>query len=185
MTNNQRIYHALFSFINSIIDQRITTIKNLCLLMTGVFLSHSIYLSEIADELPISGKTDSLVQRIRRFLKNEKIDDQAMYHPIAQGIIHSASAGGRIRLIVDVTPLHGNLKLFTVSIAYRRRAVPLAWKVIDKAGITDADTQIELLGHLAPLIPKAVEVVVIGDGEFRSTADLPQARRSFFCLNVL
>lgn len=169
MANNQRVYNTLFSFIKSIIDQRITTIKNLCLLMTGIFLSHSIHLSEIADELPISGKSDSLVQRIRRFLKNEKIDDKAVYNPIAQGIIQSASSGGRIRLIVDVTPLHGKLKLFTVSIAYRRRAVPLVWKVIDKAGITDAATQIELLGNLAPLIPKGVEVVIIGDGEFRST----------------
>lgn len=169
MTNNQRIYNTLFSFINSIIDQRITTIKSLCLLMTGIFLSHSIHLSEIADELPISGKSDSLVQRIRRFLKNKKIDDKAVYNPIARGIIQSASAGGRIRLIVDVTPVHGNLKIFSISIAYRRRAVPLVWKVIDKAGTTDAATQIELLEHLIPLIPKGVEVVIIGDGEFRST----------------
>ncbi|MEW5802875.1 MAG: transposase [bacterium] len=92
-----------------------------------------------------------------------------MYNPIAQRIIHSASAGGRIRLIVDVTTLHGKLKLFTVSIAYRRRAVPLMWKVIDKAGVTDAATQIELLEHLIPLISKGVEVVIRGDGEFRST----------------
>jgi len=72
-------------------------------------------------------------------------------NPIARRIIQAASAGGRIRLIVDVTPLYGDLKLFTVSIAYRRRAVPLVWKVIDKAGVTDAATQIELLGHLVPL----------------------------------
>ena len=90
-------------------------------------------------------------------------------NPIARRIIQAASAGGRIRLIVDVTPLYGDLKLFTVSIAYRRRAVPLVWKVIDKAGTTDAVTQIELLEHLIPLIPKGVEVVIIGDGEFRST----------------
>jgi hypothetical protein len=169
MTNNQRIYKTLFGYINKIIKQRATTIKNLSLLMTGIFLSHSIHLSRIGNEFPIGGKTDSLVQRIRRFLKNQKIDDRAIYKPIAQGMIQAASVSGRIRLIVDVTPLYGNLKIFSVSVAYRRRAVPLVWEVIDKAGVTDADTQIKLLEYVASLIPGAVEVVVIGDGEFRST----------------
>jgi hypothetical protein len=137
--------------------------------MTGIFLSHSVCLSEIADELPIGGKSDSLVQRIRRFLKNEGIDDRVMYNPIAQRTIQAASVGGRIRLIVDLTPLHGNLKIFSASVAYRRRAVPLVWEVLDKAGVTDAAAQIELLEHLVPLIPKGVETVIIGDGEFRST----------------
>lgn len=169
MANNQRIYNSLFHFIKSIIDERITTINNLCLLMTGIFLSHTVHLSEIADELPVGGTSDSLVQRIRRFLKNDKIDDEVMYSPIVRGIIQSASSGGRIRLIVDLTTLYGDLKLLTASVAYRRRAVPLIWKVINKAGATDAVTQIKFFEHLVPLIPKGVEVVLAGDGEFRST----------------
>ena len=169
MTNNQRIHKALFTYINDIIGQRATTINNLSLLMTGIFLSHSIHLSQIGNEFPIGGKTESLVQRIRRFLKNQKIGDKQIYRPIAQRVIHAASVSGRIRLIVDVTPLYGSLKILSVSAAYRRRAVPLVWEVIDEAGITDAGTQIKLLGYVASLIPKAVEVVVIGDGEFRST----------------
>lgn len=169
MTNSKRIYIALSTYINKIIKQRATTIKNLSLLMTGIFLSHSIYLSQIGNEFPIRGKTDSLVQRIRRFLKNQKISDRAIYKPIAQSMIQAAGAAGRIRLIVDITPLYANLKIFSVSIAYRRRAVPIVWEVIDEAGVTDAATQIKLLGYAASLIPKAVEVVVIGDGEFRGT----------------
>lgn len=137
MANNQRIYNSLFHFIKSIIDERITTINNLCLLMTGIFLSHTVHLSEIADELPVGGTSDSLVQRMRRSLKNDKIDDEVMYSPI--------------------------------SVAYRGRAVPLIWKVINKAGATDAVTQIEFFEHLVPLIPKGVEIVLAGDGEFRST----------------
>ena len=170
MANNQKVYENLTIYINKIIKQRATTIKNLCLLMTGIFLSHSIHLSRIGNEFPIEGKTDSLVQRIRRFLKNQKISDKEVYKPIAQLVIQAASVGGRIRLIVDVTPLYGNLKIFSVSIAYRSRAVPLVWEVIDAAGVTDAPTQIQLLEYVDSLIPnKAVDVVVIGDGEFRST----------------
>jgi hypothetical protein len=169
MTNSQRIYQTLFTYINKIIEQRATTIKNLCLLMTGVFISHSIHLSQIGNEFPIRGKTDSLVQRIRRFLKNQKISDREIYKPIAQRVIQAASVGGRIRLIVDVTDLYGNLKIFSVSVAYRRRAVPLVWEVMDEAGITDAATQIEIFDYVASLLPKGVEIVLIGDGEFRST----------------
>lgn len=39
-------------------------------------------------------------------------------------------------------------------IAYRRRAIPLVWKLIDKGSVTDTASQIELLEHLVPLIPK-------------------------------
>jgi hypothetical protein len=169
MTNNQIIYESLFTYINDIIGQRATTIKNLSLLMTGIFLSHSIHLSQIGNEFPIGGKTESLVQRIRRFLKNQKVSDKDIYSPIAEGMVQAASAGERIRLILDVTPLYGTLKIFSASVAYRHRAVPLVWEVIDEAGNTDAHTQITLLQYIAPLIPKGKEVVVMGDGEFRST----------------
>ena len=72
---------------------------------------------------------ESLVQRIRRFLKNQKVSDRDIYNPIAEGMVQAASVGDRIRLILDVTPLYGTLKIFSASVAYRHRAVPLVWEM--------------------------------------------------------
>lgn len=54
-----------------------------------------------------------------------------------------------------------------VSLAYHKRAIPLAWQVLD-FGCTSAETQIGLLRQVEPLIPTVQPVVLHGDTEFGS-----------------
>ena len=55
-----------------------------------------------------------------------------------------------------------------VSIAYRKRALPLVWSVHrGKKGWVAAKKQVALLRWVARLIPEGSEVWVIGDCEFQ------------------
>src|SRR5690606_5154940 len=57
--------------------------------------------------------------------------------------------------------------LLMVALAYRRRALPLAWTwVRAKRGHSSGGKQSALLAYIRQLIPAQAPVVVIGDSEF-------------------
>ena len=72
-----------------------------------------------------------------------------------------------------------------VSLAYRHRAVPIAWSWIRYVrGHSSAAKQIVLLKYVRSLIPQNMPVFLVGDSEFGSIAALQQLKqwRWFFVL---
>ena len=58
--------------------------------------------------------------------------------------------------------------MLAAALAYRRRALPLAWHVERATGVTGADVQVAFLEHLAESIPEEVSVTMVGDGAFHA-----------------
>lgn len=88
-------------------------------------------------------------------------------------------------MIVDGTKIGSGYQLLMVSLAYRRRAVPIAWCWIRHVrGHSSAAKQIILLKHVRSLIPQEIPVFLVGDSEFGSIAVLQQLTqwRWFFVL---
>ena len=73
--NNSQLYSRWQEWLMQLIPDRCETrLKNMGLLMVGLYLAQSVSLSHIARKLPIRAKKASLSQRLSRFLKNEAID---------------------------------------------------------------------------------------------------------------
>jgi hypothetical protein len=70
---------------------------------------------------------------------------------------------------MDRTDLNKRVSLLWVGVASRTRVVLLAWEVLPYGG-TPADTQIELLKRIQPLLPdpRQVRITFFGDAEFRA-----------------
>lgn len=168
MRANLRLYHTMIGQICKWLpEERITRVRNLALLLTGLYLGRKVHLSLIAEEWHLPGKTPSLVNRLRRFLDNRRVSVREYYRPVAESLV-SAFGGLPIRLIVDTTKLGFDARLLTVSIAYRKRALPLAWSVHrGPKGWVAVKEQIVLLRQVAELIPKGSEVWLLGDCEFQ------------------
>ena len=168
MRDNLRLYHTMTAQIRKWRpDERITRVRNLALFLTGLYLSRKVHLSLIVRKWPMAGKVPSLVNRLRRFLDNPRVDVCAYYRPVAQSLV-DAFRDQPIRLVIDTTKLGFNSRLMTVSIAYRKRALPLAWSVHrGKKGWVGVKEQIALFRRVAELIPEGSEVWVIGDCEFQ------------------
>jgi len=147
-------------------EERITRLRNLAWLMTGLFLARSVHLSHIARKLPLPGRIDSLTNRLRRFLDNPRVDVWSYYRPVAKQLL-ALFRGQRLILLIDCTALGFNYQLMVIAIAYRRRALPLTWSVHrGKKGMVSTAAQIALLRRLVPLIPRKTEVWVVGDAGF-------------------
>jgi len=178
MSHNLQIYHkALRQFCQWFPRERITRMRNLALLVMGLQMSRSVHMSLIVRKWPLGSKEPSLVNRLRRFLDNRLVAVRELYHPIAVQLVH-AFAGERIRLVIDCTKVGFNFRLMTVSIAYKRRTLPLVWSVHrGRKGHTQAEHQVALLKYVRQLLPTHSEVWLVGDTGFQSVPLLCWLRR--------
>lgn len=187
MQNSLYIYGTMLSQLRKWLpEERITRLRNLAWLTTGLFLTRSVHLSHIARRLPLRGQVVSLTNRLRRFLDNPRVDVWEYYQPVARQLL-ATFKGQRLTLLIDCTALGFNYQLMVVAIAYRRRALPLIWSVHHgKRGMVHAKDQIALLGRLVPLIPHGAEVWVVGDAGFGRVALMQwlSRRHWHYCLRV-
>jgi hypothetical protein len=137
-------------------------------MMVGLYQGASVHLAHIVRELPIAGKDPSLVNRLRRFLDNPRVRVRQLYRPVAMQVLR-AFVGQRIRLVMDCTKIGFYYRLMTVSLAYRKRTIPLVWSVHPGSrGHTSTKQQIELLNYVRTLLPVRSQVWVLGDVGFLS-----------------
>ena len=164
-----RLYHTWFERIRQLRpDERITRLRNLVWLMVGIYQSRSVHLSDIASKIPGRAKELSIARRLSRFLTNPAVRVREWYAPVARNLLQSmAQTVGEIRLIADGTKVGFNHQLLMIAIAYRRRALPIAWTWVRCAkGHSSARKQLALLAYVRRLIPKDVPVFLVGDSEF-------------------
>jgi hypothetical protein len=156
--------------------QRITQVQNFVWLVVGIYHSHSVNLSWIAGKVIGPAKNVSTVRRLSRFLANKSIDVRQWYKPIAKAWLQSQfERVGEVRLIVDGTKVGFGHQLLMVSLAYRRRAVPIAWSWVKHVrGHSMGKQQVSLLRYVGSLLPKGAPVFVVGDSEFGSILVLRQ-----------
>lgn len=159
--------------------QRKTQVQNFVWLLVGIFHSHSVSLSRIAGKVISQAKNVSTVRRLSRFLASSAVDVRSWYRSTAKVWLRSqAQQVGEIRLLVDGTKIGCGYQLLMVSLAYRRRAVPIAWSWVRQVrGHSTAAKQICLLKYVRSLIPQNLPVFLVGDSEFGSMAVLQQLKQ--------
>ena len=166
--------------------QRKTQVQNFVWLMVGIFHSRSVSLSKIAGKVISTAKNVSTVRRLSRFLASSAVDVRSWYRSTAKAWLQSQFRQvGEMRLIVDGTKIGFGHQLLMVSLAYRRRAIPIAWSWVRHVrGHSSAIKQICLLQYVRSLIPQKAPVFLVGDSEFGSIAVLQQLKqwRWFFVL---
>jgi hypothetical protein len=150
--------------------QRITQLRNFVLLVVGIYTSRSVYLSRIAGKIPGPAKLLSTTRRLSRLLDNAAIRVREWYGPVARQWLGAQWHCLReIRLIVDGTKVGFGHQLLMVSLAYRKRAIPIVWTWVKHVrGHSSAFKQLALLNYVRTLLPAGAAVFLVGDCEFGS-----------------
>lgn len=150
--------------------ERVTRVRNMAWLLTGLFMSQCVHLSYIARKLPGKSQKLSKVKMLSRLLANRHIRVRSWYEPIASELLETAFNQGQVlRLVVDGSKVGNDHQLLMVALAYRRRTLPLAWTwVKGSRGHSSALKQCALLSHVKGLIPEGASVQLAGDSEFGS-----------------
>lgn len=170
MTNNLQLYHKTVNQLCQWLpDERITRLRNMALLLVGLQLGRGIHLSQIVNQWPdVVGKLPSLVNRLGRFLRNPRVEVRTWYEPLAKHLINQFN-GRPLRLIIDCTKVGLHFRMLSISIAYKKRALPLVWSIHrGRKGHVGYKAQLELLEYLLELIGDEAEVWLLGDAGFES-----------------
>jgi hypothetical protein len=130
-------------------------------------------LSKVADKIPGDATATSRERRLMRFLSNPAVRVREWYEAIAIAILKGmAESLGEIRLIIDGTKIGFGHQLLIVTVAFRRRAIPIAW-----TWIRCSRKQLALLSYVRSLLPKGIPVLLVGDSEFGSVDALKTLKR--------
>ena len=163
--------------------QRMTQVRNFVWLIIGIYQSRSVYLSRIAGKIPGPAKLLSTTRRLSRFLDNPAIRVREWYESVAREWLETQFRHiGEIRLIVDGTKIGFGHQLLIVCLAYRKRAIPIAWTWVKHVrGHSTAAKQLALLAYVRQLIPGGATVFLVGDCEFGAVTVLRQLDRWHWC----
>ena len=186
MSGPIRLYHELHNALKRWQKWgRPELVQTLALMMVGIFEARDVRLSRMAERVPLDIQEDNVAQRFRRWLKNANVDERVLYDPIAFGIL-GALRHTRLRIQIDRTEVSERLNVLMVSVYYRKRAIPLVWRVLAHKGNSTFKECNQILAHLAELLPTGCTVIILGDREF-GTVDMMRSIRLHnwdFCLRV-
>jgi hypothetical protein len=111
----------------------------------------------------------STVRRFSRWLHNNRIKPQPLYAPLIKQAL-SAWVGKRLYVALDTSMLWNTYCMIRISVIYRGRAIPLAWKVIEHGSASVAfEVYKSLLEEAKKRIPFACKVVFLADRGFADT----------------
>jgi hypothetical protein len=142
--------------------------RNLALWCQALAVSPNCHLATLALGLPLPGDRENLIQRLRRFLKNDHLLVQRCYGAVVREVF-AHWQGREVSLVMDRTDLENRWSILSVGAAYRKRTLPLGWRLLP-FGATSAEEQMALLRQVRLHLPSPQQVRVhfYGDSEFRA-----------------
>lgn len=135
--------------------------------LVGMSQTVSAHQRAIAGAMPLQTKQHSKIQRLRRLLDNTKLTAKAVYQPIVRAAL-TGLRRQRVQLLLDRVVLTDTQNVLVVSVAFRRRALPLIWHILPHQGSSHLTAQQKVLRAAAKLLPPGVRITVQADSEFRS-----------------
>jgi hypothetical protein len=183
MSDTYRRYRAIKQAIMQFYQprpsgQREKHLNTLVALICGLSGGQHAHLSVIADHAPSNGaKQESLIDRFRRFLKNDRQTIDGWFLPVAEQLL-ATLASQPLQLVMDGSVVGRGCIALMLSVVYHGRALPLCWLVVRGAkGHFPEKMHQELLCQVQALLPEGASVSFVGDGEFDGTALQADLRR--------
>jgi hypothetical protein len=157
---------------------RVTHVRPLAQFALGLIWAGQVSLRAVAATLPLAVADASSEQRLRRWLKNDRVIVAHLWAGLLPRLL--ASRGGQeVLLVLDPTPHNGAATILMLSLVCRRRTLPVAWRVLPQQ-TSWPQTQLTYLRHLfadvARALPPACTVTVIGDRALPSAAVIDACR---------
>ncbi|MBM3152011.1 MAG: hypothetical protein FJZ96_07395 [Chloroflexi bacterium] len=138
----------------------------LAMMIAGMVLGRNAQLSALSAEIPGKAKDKSNEMRLRRWVKDDRVETDVVYMPFARQILE-ALASWPLLLVMDGSQAGRGCMALMVGVLYKKRALPIAWVTYKgKKGHTTAERHIHALEKALPLLPAGCEVILLGDAEY-------------------
>src|SRR6185369_3731399 len=125
--------------------------------LVGMSQAVSAQQRAIAGAMPLKTKQQSKIQRLRRLLDNAKLTAKDVYQPVVRQAL-TGLRRQRVHLLLDRVVLTDTQNVLVVSVGFRRRSVPLIWRILPHQGSSRLTDQQKLLRAAAKLLPVGVRI---------------------------
>lgn len=136
-------------------------------MLLSLFIVRTVNLSEISITFASKVNVESRYKRLQRFFRYFKID----YDLLAKWVFKLFVNKEKFYIVVDRTNwFWGKVKIniLTLGIAHEGMAIPLLWKLLNKAGNATASEHKEIIKRFVDLFGKKCIAGVLADREFAS-----------------
>lgn len=140
-------------------------LTNLALWSQALALSCDCHLANLALEMPVTGERESLIQRARRSLARQPFVWRRDYLPFVRHLLTNWQ-GEEVALVMDRTDLGQERSILLLGAAYRKRVLPLTWRILPFGG-TGVEVQQALVQEVKPHLPQGIPTLFYADCEFR------------------
>lgn len=131
----------------------------------AVMLAGSCQLSQVAKWLGHGTQQRSRERWLRRLLDAPFMRQEFLYTPLIKQMLAYYQVP-RLHLLMDRSSVvAGKIDLLSLSLLYRKHAVPLVWTVMP-TGMSGYEHQVGLINRVQSLLPSTEQVIFHGDNEF-------------------
>jgi hypothetical protein len=172
MSDNLRRYRAIRNAIKQLYPTEpkgntARHLNTLAMLISGIVGSRRTNLPAMASKVPYGTKRESRVKRFSRWIQNERISAEIYFLPYADALLAGLAADHTLLLVMDGSDVGRNCRALMVNVVYKKRALPLAWIVVEGSkGHFPEETHVQLLEQVRHIVPEEADVIFLGDGEF-------------------
>ena len=140
---------------------QVNAIADLSFAMTLAEHCHS---GKLAAFGPGKAHPASVERRLERLLANDRLDPDSVWPQLARAVL-GGWAGGPIVLILDETPNRNDLRCMRLTLAYRKRALPLLCVCYALGGQPEPMPALidQMLRQAAACLPERAEVTLLAD----------------------
>ena len=168
MNGEMQLYKNLSEFVfkNGVTfhDLRISVTYIWCLV--GLLLSGEIHLSQWALYRPGKAKANGKERQISCWLHNEQIVPNAIYRNLITTALLNWNQL-RVEIALDTSSLWNRFVIVRISVIYRGRAIPLAWKVLERKSVSVSFSEYaDLLWAVRQRMPFSCKVLLLADRGF-------------------
>lgn len=88
MTDQKKVYTKVMKTLKGMMKMgHQGHLATLAMMITGIVMNRNAQLSQISAEVPVEAKDKSIEMRLRRWVKQEKIEADAIYMPFASQVL--------------------------------------------------------------------------------------------------
>ena len=120
-----------------------------------------VKLERLASAFPYPITTESRRRKLQRFLDLPKLTIAQIWYPlITYWLTTYCQASETLSIVIDRT-FRVSINILTITLVWKKRAIPLFWSLLPKLGSSNVGKQI---GAIAPILPllKDYQLVVLG-----------------------
>ena len=143
--------------------------ETLIWLMASILKAGTVNLNRLAPHIESAAQTASVHRRLERFFNEVRLDEGEVATLVVAAL---GLAGKPWHLAMDRTNWQfgkTDLNILVLSVAHGEVCVPLFWRVLDKAGNSNAGERIELMQSFKDTFPDQPIASFTGDREFIGT----------------